>query len=110
MGYGVITGQVTGTTTAAYVVALTWDTDGLKNKSIHIVNTHATLTMKFKLLGRYNTAQTAGKEDVLVAETTLGVGEDARLQFDKQYFQQIVSVINGSGAATFEINYSGLGE
>uniref|UniRef100_A0A6M3KUZ3 Uncharacterized protein n=1 Tax=viral metagenome TaxID=1070528 RepID=A0A6M3KUZ3_9ZZZZ len=102
-------GRATGTTTAAYVTAFAWECAELREKTIHLVNTHATLSMYFKVLARYSQAQTSAKEDTLVAETSLAAGEDARLQFNKQYFQIIVQVVNNSGAATYELNYCGQG-
>lgn len=101
------TGRATGTVTAAYVSALDWDTAGLKKKTIHLFNTHATLTLKYKLLATYNGDQTSGKEDELVAETTLAAGADARFQYDKAYASLILQVIDGSGHATYEVNYIG---
>lgn len=102
-------GRSTGTTTASYVTALTWVCGELREKSIHLVNTHATLSMYFKLLGRYHESQTSGKEDTLVAETTLLAGEDATMQFDRQYNELILQVKNSSGAATYEENHNGQG-
>ena len=101
------TGHLTGTTTASYVSALTWDTYNLREKTIHLVNTHASASMYFKLLARYEARQTSGKEDELVAETSLAAGEDARLTYNDQYGQLILQVKNNSGASTYEINYSG---
>jgi orotidine-5'-phosphate decarboxylase len=102
-------GHSTGTTTASYVSALTWSCAELREKTIHLVNTHATLSMYFKLLARYHEAQTSGKEDELVAATSLAAGEDTRLQYDRQYHELVLQVIDNSGHATYEVNYSGQG-
>jgi len=100
-------GRSTGTTTASYVAALTWDCSHLRGKSIHLVNTHATLTLYYKLLATYNTAQTAGKEDELVAQTSLGVGTDARMTYNNEYSQLVLQVVDNSGHATYEVNWIG---
>lgn len=102
-------GHKTGTTTASYVTALDWITAELREKTVHLVNTHASLSMYFKVLAKYHEDQTSTKEDTLVAETSLAAGEDTRIQFDRQYAEIIVQVKNNSGAATYELNYSGQG-
>ncbi len=99
----------TGTTTASYVSALNWNTKGLKKKSIHLVNTHESATLKYKLLATYSDDQTSGKEDTLVSETTLAAGADARMQYSNEYCKLIIQVVDGSGHATYEINCIGQG-
>jgi hypothetical protein len=103
--------KLTGTTTAAYVAALTWNVDELREKTIHLWNTHASYGLKYKLLARYSEGQTVGQEDVLVAETTLAAGADARFQYNNQYHELILQVETASGTnhATYEINYIGQG-
>lgn len=102
-------GHATGTTGAAYANALDWICSELREKTVHLFNTDGALSLYFKVLAKYHEAQTSGKEDVLVAETSLAAGEDARLQYDRQYAEIIVQVKNNSGAATYEVNYSGQG-
>jgi hypothetical protein len=102
-------GKSTGETTASYASALTWSCAELREKTIHLFNTHATESLYYKLLGRYHPEQTAGKEDVLVPESSLAAGEDAVFQYNNQYEQLILQVKNNSGAASYEINYNGQG-
>jgi hypothetical protein len=102
-------GHSSGTTTAAYVTALDWPCAELGNKTIHLFNTSATQTLSYKLLASYHEGQSAGKEDVLVAQTSLAIGGDARMQYDRHYQRLILQVIDNSGHATYEVNYSGQG-
>ncbi len=99
--------QVKGTTSAAYVTVLTWDTRQLREKTLHIINTHVSLTMMYKVLATFNAAQTAGTEQLLQPETTLAPGASDILHYGKQYNSLIVQVIDGTGHATFEIDLSG---
>ena len=99
----------TGTTGANYADAVSWVCAGRERKTIHLVNTGATHSLKYKLLATYSNQQTTGKEDVLVNETTLDAGQDARFQYNGQYFRLILQVKNGSGSTTYEVNYSGRG-
>ncbi len=96
-------------TAVSYVNILVWNCAELREKSVHLFNTHAAESLYYRLLGRYSTEQSVGKEDVLVSETALAPGEDARFQFNNQYEQLILQLKNNSGAATFEINYNGQG-
>lgn len=102
-------GKTAGTTTGSYADALAWSCAELREKSIHLFNTHTSESLYYRLLGRYSREQSTGKEDVLVSETSLAPGEDARFQCNNQYEQLILQVKNNSGAATFEINYNGQG-
>jgi hypothetical protein len=102
-------GKNTGVTSGSYADALTWNCAELREKTIHLFNSHASESLYYKLLGRYSGEQTSGKEDVLVNETSLTAGEDARFQYNSQYEQLILKVKSNSGAANYEINYSGQG-
>ncbi len=104
---GIKTKHVVGTVTASYVPALRWECDELKEKTIHIFNTDAALTMMFKILARYSEEQTTGKEDVRQTEKTLGIGEDYTYYHETTVLELIVQVIDGTGHATYEINAVG---
>ena len=98
--------SVSGTTTAAYVTALDWLTTGLRYKTMLLKNTHATLTLKYKLLG-YAFDNGIAKE--LVAETTLLADEIAEFHYDRQWHRLLLQVIDGSGHATYQLDYEGQG-
>ena len=99
-------GSKTGTTTESYANALDWKVGELSSKTILLKNTHASLSLKYKLLG-YAVDTGIGKE--LVAETTLLPGEVAEFHYDKQWDSLRLQVINGSGAATYQVDYEGQG-
>ncbi len=101
----------TGTTANAYASVLTWKCAELREKTIHLVNTDDTNSLSYKLLARYHESQTSGKEDELVAETSLAAGEDARFQYNGQYHELILQVKSAveDSHATYEVNYSGQG-
>lgn len=99
-------GSKIGTTTASYVAALDWSTQELAQKTILLKNTNATKSLKYKLLG-YAVDGGIGKE--LVAETTLEHGEVAEFHYDRQWDRLVLQVINGNGAATYQLDYEGQG-
>jgi hypothetical protein len=99
-------GKLTGTVTAAYVAALDWLTPELGAKTMLLENTHVTLTLKYKLLGY---AHADGRSITLVAETTLLPAEVAEFHYDKQWDRLILQVIDGTGHATYALDYSGQG-
>ena len=99
-------GTRSGTTTASYATALNWKTYFLALKTILLKNTHASLSLKYKLLG-YATESAVAKE--LVAETTLLAGEIAEFHYDRQWHKLVLQVIDGSGHATYQLDYEGQG-
>ncbi len=99
-------GTKTGTTTASYAEALNWLCHELGSKTILLKNTHASNSLKYRLLG-YVTEGGFSKE--LVAETTLLAGEVAEFDYDRQWHRLVLQVINGSGQATYTVNYEGQG-
>ena len=99
-------GNGTGTTTAAYTDALNWRTDELAKKTILLKNTHGSLSLKYKLLGY---AKEGGFSKELVAETELLAGEVAEFHYDRQWHQLVLQVVDGSGHATYQVDYEGQG-
>ena len=99
-------GSLSGTTTAAYATALDWQVSELAPKTMLLKNTHASLSLKYKLLG-YATDNGLAKE--LVAETTLLAGEVAEFHYDRQWHRLVLQVIDGSGHATYQLDYEGQG-
>jgi len=99
-------GSKTGTTTAAYVDALDWNVLELGSKTILLENTHAAQSLKYRLFG-YVFEGGIAKE--LVAETTLAHGEVAEFHYDKQWHKLLLQVIDGSGHATYQVDYEGQG-
>jgi chorismate synthase len=99
-------GSKTGTTIASYVSALDWPTEELREKTIVLKNTHASYSLKYKLLAYAAPDGIAGEE---VAETTLAAGEIAKLQLHRQWARLVLQVIDGSGHATYQVDYIGQG-
>lgn len=99
-------GSETGTTTASYATALEWEVSELGKKTILLKNTHGSLSLKYKLLGY---AAKGGIAKELVAETTLSAGEVAEFHYDRQWHSLALQVIDGSGHATYTMDYLGQG-
>jgi hypothetical protein len=99
-------GSITGVTTGSYATVLEWKTRELGNKTILLKNTHASLSLKYKLLGY---VFKNGIATELVSETTLLAGEIAEFHYTRQWEELELQVINGSGAATFQLDFEGQG-
>ena len=100
------TGTKSGTATASYVTALDWPTSELGAKTILLENTHATLTLKYKLLAY---AISDGLDITLVPETTLNPAEVAEFHYTSQWHRFVLQVIDGTGHATYALDYAGQG-
>ena len=100
------TASKTGTTTASYVSAFDWNVSELGQKTMLLKNTHGSLSLKYKFLG-YAAAGGVAKE--LVTETTLLPGEVAEFHYDRQWHRLVLQVIDGSGSATWQVDYAGQG-
>jgi len=96
---------VPGTTTEAYVAALSWSCKNIKQKTIIITNTHATLTMLYKISG-YAKSGSTGFDPIQAATTLLASTCDTHTVPD-EYDAITVEVIDGTGHATFTIDYLG---
>ena len=99
-------GTKAGATTASYVSALDWEVSELAQKTMLLKNTHGSLSLKYKLLGY---AMDDGFSKELVTETTLSAGEVAEFHYDRQWHRLVLQVINGSGQATYQVDYEGQG-
>ena len=99
-------GSLTGTTTTAYASALDWSVEEMREKTIVLKNTHTTASLKYKLLVYAAAAGIAGEE---VAETTLAAGETAKIQINRQWARLALQVTDGSGHATYQVDYIGQG-
>ena len=99
-------GSLAGTTTASYVSALDWRVAELSAKTILLKNTHASPSLKCKLLGY---AVEGGIDKELVGETILEPGEVAEFHYDRQWDGLVLQVMNGSGAAGYQLDYEGQG-
>ena len=99
-------GSGNGTTTPSYTDALDWKCHELGKKTILLKNTHGSNSLKYKLLGY---ARESGFARELVAETELLAGEVAEFHYDRQWHQLVLKVINGTGAATYQVDYQGQG-
>lgn len=96
----------TGTTTAAYTEAAVFK-EGMGALFI-IKNTHATLTMKYKvdLYLAPDTATETSLATVIKSETSLAASTAASLNTDINYpyYKVVISVIDDSGHATYQID------
>jgi hypothetical protein len=105
-------GKATGTTTAAYVEAVRVDTRGCgpQGKFLAIIrNTHATLTMKYKIDGYpFDVDGTrSGLAVAIKAETEIAAATSVtQTDVDKNYAAVVISVIDSSGHATFQIDWT----
>ena len=99
-------GSGTGTTTASYAAALDWKCSELSKKTILLKNTDGSSSLKYMLLGY---VKEGGFAKQLVAETTLLAGEIAEFHYDRQWHQLVLQVIDGSGHATYQVDYEGQG-
>lgn len=99
-------GSRSGTTTASYISALDWEVAGLSSKTILLKNTHGSLSLKYKLSG-FAAEGGIGKE--LAAEATLPAGEVAEFHYDRQWHRLVLQVIDGSGHASYQLDYEGQG-
>ncbi|MDD5190863.1 MAG: hypothetical protein PHE50_07465 [Dehalococcoidales bacterium] len=99
-------GTQTGATTSSYSNALSWHVTELSKKTILLKNTHSSFSLKYKLIGY---ADSAGIGIEMVKETTLKPGEVAEFHYDRQWDKLDLEVINGNGAATYQIDYEGQG-
>lgn len=99
-------GSLSGTCTAAYVTAKDWAVGELAEKTMLLENTHATVTMKYKLLGY---AVDTGRPITLVAETTLNPAEVAEFHYTNQWDRLVLQVIDGTGHATYSLDFAGQG-
>ena len=99
-------GTETGTTTASYADALSWRCHELDSKTILLKNTHGTDSLKYRLFG---CATENGLENELVAETQLNAGKMAEFHYDRQWHKLLLQVIDGSGSASYQLDYEGQG-
>ena len=99
-------GSKTGAATASYASALDWKVEELGSKTILLKNTDAGLLLKYKLLGY---AAEGGIAKELVALTTLLAGETAEFHYDRQWHRLVLQVKDGSGHASYQLDYEGQG-
>jgi hypothetical protein len=99
-------GTKNGTTTVSYASALDWSVEELKEKTIVLKNTHGSFTLNYKLAA-YAYADGIGGEEI--GETTLGAGEIAKIQLVKQWARLVLQVTDGSGHASYQVDYIGQG-
>jgi len=96
---------VTGTCTAAYVTALSLACAGVRNKTVVVVNTDAALTMKYRIRGFAKSGSSYYNE--IQAEATLAASTSQPHVIENSYDVITVEVIDGSGHATYAIDYCG---
>jgi hypothetical protein len=85
---------------------LDWNTRELSPKTILLQNTDAAESLKYKLLG-YISEGGIAKE--LVPETTLAHGDIAEFHYEKQWHRLVLQLVDGSGHATYQVDYEGQG-
>jgi len=96
---------VTGTCTAAYATALSLACAGVRNKTVVVVNTDAVLTMKYRIRGFAKSGSSYYNE--IQAEATLAASTSQPHVIENSYDVITVEVIDGSGHATYAIDYCG---
>lgn len=96
---------VTGTCTAAYATALFLACAGVRNKTIVVVNTDAALTMKYRVRGFAKSGSSYYNE--IQAEATLAASTSQPHVIENSYDVVTVEVIDGTGHATYAIDYCG---
>jgi hypothetical protein len=99
-------GSLTGTTAASYSSIIDWQTAELGKKTILLKNTHASVSLKYKLIG-YATENGIANE--LVPETTLSADEIAEFHFDRQWHRLVLEIVDGTGHASYQLDYEGQG-
>jgi hypothetical protein len=99
-------GSKAGTTTVSYVSALDWRTAELGQKTVLLKNTHASFSLKYKLLGYANDD---GVFKELVKEMVLPAGEIAEFHYTRQWHRLVLQVVDGSGHASYQLDYEGQG-
>jgi len=100
------TGTKNGDSSSLYASALEWKVAELGPKSILLKNTHSSASLKYKLLA-YLAPGGIGKE--LVSETVLEAGEIAEFHYNKQWDRFVLMLANGSGTASYRLDYQGQG-
>lgn len=100
-----VSSETTGTTTDAYVAALTLPTLGYGSKVIVLKNTHATRSLTFKVDGY---AYSGGIAVPILTATALAALDSYEMEISKQYAEVVVSVISTVAVtpATYTVDYS----
>jgi hypothetical protein len=99
-------GTQNGVSTESYAPALEWKAQDLGAKTMLLRNNAGANSLKYRLLGY---AAEGGIAHELVAETTLLAGETAEFHYDRQWHNLTLLVKDGSGHATFTLDYEGQG-
>jgi len=99
-------GTLTGASAPAFANALDWKVEELREKTIILKNTHGTESLKDKLLA-YAVPEGIAAEEV--AETILSAGAVAKLQLVKQWARLMLQVADGSGTASYQVDFIGQG-
>jgi hypothetical protein len=99
-------GTTSGTTTGSYADALDWKVADLGAKTMLLQNTHVEASLQYRLLG-YAARNGIARE--LVPETVLEAGETAEFHYDRQWDTLVLQTRNGSGPATYALDYEGQG-
>ena len=101
-----IEGTASGTSTAAYVTALTLELNPYKSTTIFISNGDDTSSLTYKVVGYAKMTGTLTQD--IVSATTLAQGADTDIVqiVDVPYAKALVQVIDGDGHADYVIEYT----
>ncbi|MEE8470595.1 MAG: hypothetical protein V3S51_04625 [Dehalococcoidia bacterium] len=99
-------GSEAGATAGSYASALDWNVSEFAAKTILLKNTDGSDSLKYRLLG-YAVGGGVAKE--LVPETLLSPGDIAEFHYDRQWHTLVLQVVDGSGSATYTVDYQGQG-
>ena len=98
--------EATGSCTAAYAVAVNWTgLQSIPNKTIIVANTDAALTMKYRIRGYAKSGSSYYNE--IQAEKTLAASTMQPHVIQNHYDVITVEVVDGTGHATYAIDYAG---
>lgn len=99
-------GSQTGITTDSYSDALDWQVEELREKTILLKNSDQFSSLKYRLVA---CAVPDGIISEEISESTLSAGQVVKIQFVRQWAKLVLQVSDGSGHASYQVDYIGQG-
>ena len=104
VGHAYANGTVTGTTTSAYVAALT--IDNCAGAIVKVTNiTGATLTMYYKIDGYTSASESCAATTVTGQTDVVNATPVTDVACNRPFAKVVVSVINHSGACAYQLDW-----
>lgn len=101
------TDSLSGNTPAAWTSVLDWNTAGLGDKTIVLVNTDAANALSYRVLVRSD--YTNGQDFIEVAAVVMLAGTGARIALNNHHARVRVQVQQVGGlASTYQVDYIGM--